>query len=199
MATAMKSVMGQQLTWCSGQRGCLRYGECDIMSVQIASCGEGVSLPQRDTERIGLSMHPQYSPFQRLFSKVDSSRGPASCWPWVGGRDGHRGYSTIDVAGKNVRVHRITYELVNGPISIGLEIDHLCRNPFCVNPAHLEAVTHRVNCLRGVAPSAQCARQTHCKNGHPFDLLNTYIDKRGWRICRICRREYQRRVAAMPR
>lgn len=50
-----------------------------------------------------------------------------------------------------IYAHRLSYELFVGPIPDGYELDHLCRNRGCVNPAHLEAVTHRVNVLRGLA------------------------------------------------
>jgi hypothetical protein len=57
-----------------------------------------------------------------------------------------------------------------------------------VNPDHLEAVTHRENTLRGVAPSAQHYRQTHCFRGHPFAGKNLYVNPRGARYCRTCNR-----------
>ena len=39
-----------------------------------------------------------------------------------------------------------------GPVPDSLELDHLCRNRYCVNPSHLEAVSYRVNVLRGPVP-----------------------------------------------
>ena len=38
--------------------------------------------------------------------------------------------------------------LAVGPIPDGREIDHLCRNHRCVNPDHLEPVTHLENMRR---------------------------------------------------
>jgi hypothetical protein len=67
------------------------------------------------------------------------------CWEWTGNRTGD-GYGRL--AGRQGLAHRLSYEYHLGPIPDGLEIDHLCRNRGCGNPAHMEAVTHRVNCQR---------------------------------------------------
>jgi hypothetical protein len=91
--------------------------------------------------------------------------------------------------------HRVFYELANGPIPKGLEADHLCRNTLCVNPDHIELVTHRENILRGNSPSAQQARQTHCKRGHLLEGENVYkadTSSPNARKCKECRRERER-------
>jgi hypothetical protein len=85
--------------------------------------------------------------------------------------------------------HRVAYEAVNGPIPGGLVIDHLCRNRLCANPAHLEAVTHRVNLLRGIGVAAKHAAKTACPRGHTYTEENTYRSKEGSRVCRACGRE----------
>lgn len=86
----------------------------------------------------------------------------------------------------NVPVHRVAYEAAKGPIPEGLHIDHLCRNRACCNPDHLEAVTKRVNTLRGVGPTAQNSAKTHCKWGHEFTPENTR-QRKGGRECLACK------------
>ncbi|MFZ2529632.1 MAG: HNH endonuclease signature motif containing protein [Rhodococcus sp. (in: high G+C Gram-positive bacteria)] len=90
----------------------------------------------------------------------------------------------------------MAYELSVGDIPEGLVIDHLCRVRHCVNPAHLEPVTNRENTLRGDCVDANRERslsRTHCKHGHELTPKNTYIDPRGYRECRTCRRAAERR------
>lgn len=145
---------------------------------------------------------PARSPAEtRFWSKVDKRAD--ECWVWTGAKTPH-GYGTFQYGdGKRGYAHRWAYEATKGPIPSGLSIDHLCRNPSCVNPDHLEAVTHRENVLRGVAPVAVNARKTHCPAGHPYDAANTRKDRSG-RVCRACHRIRERsrqrdlRQAAQP-
>lgn len=117
--------------------------------------------------------------------RVDAATG---CWVWVGAlrQDGY-GLYYLTSTRRSVRAHRWAYEFLVAPIPDGLHLDHLCRNPPCVNPTHLEAVTPRVNNLRGVGPAPRKASQTHCVHGHPLAGDNLYIHpKRGTRHCRQC-------------
>lgn len=123
---------------------------------------------------------------QRLkvfWGKVDKTDG--GCWLWTGCLSD--GYGKISWNGKNVRAHRVSYELIHGPIPDGLVTDHLCRNRACVNPAHIELVTSRINTLRGYGRFAINARKTACVFGHPYTPENTYITRRNLRECRICK------------
>jgi hypothetical protein len=133
-----------------------------------------------------------------FWPKVDTRGGLFACWPWQGARL-PKGYGHFGWRGRTQYAHRFAYTLAHGVIPDGLVIDHLCRNPSCVNPAHLEAVTTRENVLRGVGFCAVNAVKTHCAHGHPYSDDNTR--RRGtWRDCRACHtiqeRERRHRRAA---
>jgi hypothetical protein len=112
---------------------------------------------------------------------------------------GLRGYASISFYRQNKLVHTIAYELLIGPVPDGLELDHLCRIRHCVNPAHLEAVPHRVNVLRGTSPIAISAQKTHCLHGHPFEGDNLEIRSDGGRRCRTCNRASQHKYNTTTR
>ena len=130
---------------------------------------------------------------------VDPDTG---CWNWtLAPNDG--GYGLARLGGKperRIMAHRWSWEHHVGPIPDGLQIDHLCRNKICVNPAHLEPVTPRENNLRSTSMAAIHARKTHCIRGHEFTDENTY--RRGdnnARQCRACRRLYDAKRPSRPR
>lgn len=129
---------------------------------------------------------------QRVYKKI---RMTPDCWWWTGEQNG-KGYGLIRVGRRKLMAHRVVYELREGAIPEGFQLDHLCRNRACVFPGHLEPVIARTNVLRGTGHSAVNARKTHCIHGHEFTDENTYIDPRGWRACRACGREAQRRYAS---
>lgn len=151
---------------------------------------------------------------ERFWSKVNkagpipakSELGP--CWIWTGTRipSGYGHFCRTQFSGTPKRLilaHRWAYEDANGVIPDGLEIDHLCRVRACVNPAHLEAVTHRENGRRGTAAAVNGGRQrskTHCPQGHEYNQENTYVwAPTGQRICRVCDRDRKRSKAAERR
>lgn len=125
----------------------------------------------------------------RFFAKVNVT---PYCWIWTGCVDPN-GYGRISIKHVNHHAYRAFYLEVVGKVPPGLELDHRCRNRLCVNPAHLEVVTHRTNSLRGNNPCSRNAAKTHCINGHPFNGDNLAIYKRG-RHCRACAHiKYMRR------
>lgn len=139
-------------------------------------------------------LEPTEKDIERFWGKVKKTD---SCWEWHGTKM-NQGYGTIGVSGrsgkKDILAHRFAYELLVGSIPVGLVIDHLCRNRTCVNPEHMEIVTHRVNLLRGIGVPAQNALRTHCPQGHPYDLFNTYMTpSNGHRLCRACQPMYRQR------
>jgi hypothetical protein len=86
---------------------------------------------------------------------------------------------------------------VVGEIPEGLELDHLCRNTLCVNPDHLEPVTHAENIQRGHAARGPV---THCRRRHEMTAENSYFDGRtGKRYCRSCQRIWWARRDAKRR
>lgn len=119
------------------------------------------------------------SPIERFIRqfRVNDETG---CWEWTGKlrKDGYAEFH----AEITMRAHRFAYVHHIGTIPEGMQIDHLCRNRSCVNPDHLEAVTHAENMRRSAR-----ALLTHCPHGHPYDDENTYRPPRGGRECRICR------------
>lgn len=130
----------------------------------------------------------------RFWAKV-SQKDPVSCWEWLG-QINQGGYGVIGLGRRSegkAQAHRVAYELVISPIPPGLQLDHLCRNRSCVNPAHLEPVTQRVNMSRGQSPAARGARATHCPQKHPYSGDNLYVYPDGSRWCKACRREGMRR------
>jgi hypothetical protein len=81
---------------------------------------------------------------ERFWRKVDKT---SSCWLWTGATT--KDYGVFWDSVRLVYAHRWSFEAAGGVIPDGLVIDHLCRTPRCVNPAHLEPVTRAENTERG--------------------------------------------------
>ena len=118
--------------------------------------------------------HPPTS-VERFWQKVEPEPN-TGCWLWIGNAN-KLGYGRFEKA----PAHRFLWELQHGPVPAGLELDHLCCTPSCVNPNHLEAVPHRENSRRALL-------RTHCARGHELRDDTVYVRPNGSRRCRECRR-----------
>lgn len=142
---------------------------------------------------------------ERFWRKVEKTDG---CWLWTGQieRNGYGRIAAGGAGGRMLMVHRVAYELLVGAIPVGLEIDHVaargCIHRNCVNPDHLEPVTHRENCRRAASRGGARGRRwrrspadlpTTCKHGHEYTPENTRMRSRGeheWRVCIACQANY---------
>ena len=112
--------------------------------------------------------------------------GEKECWFWAGYRD-PRGYgrfcrSVAANGGRPVAAHRLSYEMFIGPIPNGYQVHHLCINPSCCRPDHLEALDIPTHVKK---TASHASNQTHCIRGHEFTPENTRM-YRGGRTCRAC-------------
>jgi len=113
-------------------------------------------------------------------------QGPGGCWIWIAVKN-RGGYGFVSRGAKgdgNIYAHRLAYEVLVGPIPAGLQVDHLCRIPSCVNPAHMELVSRRENILRSDGLTARNSRKVVCIRGHHF----TNKRASGARRCIECER-----------
>lgn len=129
----------------------------------------------------------------RIASKI--SVADTGCWEWRGSL--WRGYGRASVGGAGVQAHRLTYHLLRdsafpirpGGPHVGLQLDHLCRNSRCVNPDHLEPVTHAENMLRARLDRphghptvyARGCRCDECRNGER-DRIREWRSTRQWKL-----------------
>ncbi|MDF2899680.1 MAG: hypothetical protein K0Q46_6466 [Rhodococcus erythropolis] len=134
---------------------------------------------------------PSETPAQieRFWQKVQPT---GFCWEWIATRN-DQGYGRTRVGEKWKLAHRAAYELLIGPIPEGMHLDHLCRNPSCVNPDHLEPVSARENMLRGFSPLALNLRTSVCQRGHSMEdaYVTRRVDGTPLRRCRQCVRASQ--------
>jgi hypothetical protein len=129
----------------------------------------------------------------RFWPKVNKT---SECWLWTAAVS-KTGYGKFGIGYRTRGAHRVAYELIVGPIPEGLTLDHLCRTPLCVNPAHLEPVPIAENIRRAFQDV------THCKRGHEYVPANTYVNANGWRSCLACRAiaalKYRLRKSTSPK
>ena len=116
---------------------------------------------------------------KRFWAKV--SPVGAGCWEWVGNKDRLK-YGMLFFNNRKNKAHRFAYALAFGSIPEGLVIDHMCGNPSCVNPYHLDAVTQSINMIRyhGLG-------MTHCRNGHELTPKDKAVQR-----CITCKKAWRR-------
>ena len=122
-------------------------------------------------------MPPKAAILDSAYIEQQSIPEPNSgCWIWLNAT-GNKGYGQIKIRGhKRQSAHRASFSIFCSEPSPTNDIDHRCRNVLCVNPQHLEEVTHKINCQR------RNAIRSTCPQGHPY----SGVDARGARRCRTC-------------
>lgn len=122
---------------------------------------------------------------------LSRTRRDGACLVWTGPLD-KGGYAVRS----STRVHIAVWEWLNGRVPAGLELDHTCNRRPCINPKHLEAVTHAENCRRAAA------RRKTCRAGHRLTGDNVRTWRNGRTVQRICvecyRVRYERRHGHRP-
>lgn len=107
---------------------------------------------------------------ERFWEKVDTS---GDCWVWAGAQT--NGYGVFRINSRNMVAHRVSYMWGHGPIPKGYEVDHMCFNRSCVNPAHLRLLTHQEN------GQNRAGANTNSKSG----IRGVYWAQEQW-IARAC-------------
>ncbi len=138
-----------------------------------------------DMAGVGKRFVSTMSDLQRFCLKISYCPGPrtTSCWIWTGAMNPD-GYGQFYYNGRGRGAHRAAYQLFRGSIPKPFVCDHLCRNPRCVNPFHIEIVTVKENTNKGAVAART---KTACPQGHPYDERNTCYC-RSKRHCRECGR-----------
>lgn len=132
----------------------------------------------------------RYGRFKTLKERFDESYkvDQNGCWIWQKARSS-QGYGQLHMNQRLTPAHRVSLVLNGENLIKGYHVDHLCRVPACVNPAHLEQVLPAENIRRGLQGILGNANYgTHCRHGHEYDQKNTYVRIDGTRRCRTCER-----------
>lgn len=121
-----------------------RYA-CSFEGCEKKHLAKGLCAAHRAQHLAGTELRPAKTlgmPVEERFDLYVDKSG--DCWNWTGGKF-RAGYGSFNPGGQNVRAHRFAFELANGPIPEGAEIDHICLNRGCVRPEHLRLTTRKQN------------------------------------------------------
>lgn len=177
----------------SGKERATWLCKCDCGGERVMS---SAALLKADDLCCGCTRRAQGQPITLDWLFFRCSPVPFSgCWIWMGATS--VGYGHIRDKGRLYTAHDLSFTLAGGVIPDGYEVDHLCRVRCCINPDHLEAVTHSVNVLRG-AKSALKTPKMHCPHGHPYTEDNRY-ESNGLIFCRTCNLQHGARGRAQKR
>ena len=156
-------------------------GEYTMTSIAIHTLNSRAFLP------------PTRREFIRFMRKVDTHDWDVTlCWQWLANTFGD-GRGQVTYRKQKWQAHKWLWCSLRGNVPEGLELDHLCRNGLCVNPYHLEAVSHQINCQRGQGWSGRNIRKLQCPQGHTYTVENTlFFTRRNGamgRRCAQCRKD----------
>lgn len=128
---------------------------------------------------------------KRLIARrVVTDRG---CWH-SHQKAGPNGYVQATLRAKRFFLHKLSYVIHKGPIPEGLFVLHECDNRRCWNPDHLWLGTISDNKQDEIAKGRNFEKnRSHCPSGHAYSGDNLWVDSRGFRHCRECKRERDRR------
>lgn len=141
-----------------------------------------------------LNMEAGRERLEAFYLERIDKRSSDDCWNWTGSICKQTGYGEGSPShNKKYLAHRLAYELYIGNIPANMTIDHICRNRQCANPLHLRLLSNRENILCGTGITANNSRKSYCPHGHEYSGSNLYTKPNGARICRICKRESDKR------
>jgi hypothetical protein len=120
-----------------------------------------------------------------FWARVKKSEAPDDCWLWAGAVN-KAGYGQFSKGYGCTLAHRYAWELVNGPIPLGLQICHKCDVPPCCNPAHLWLGTQKDNMADCVAKNriSRLGGKPGVGNGPPRKLEP---HRQLWNVVAVCR------------
>lgn len=120
---------------------------CDIQDCGRPHEAKGLCnahyLRMRSRADLSVAIRVPVSAQERFWSKVDKL-GADECWMWRANKTVD-GYGSFSHKGKTLRAHRVSYAWEVVPIPDGMQVDHTCHQPSCVNPRHLRLATNALN------------------------------------------------------
>lgn len=184
-ATRCQPCAGERAKW---QQGKGKPGACAVDTIECVSSRLRRGMCETHYRRL-MQTGTTDAPI-RIDNLTHFTVTSSGCWQWVGGM-WPNGYGKTSTPVNGTRLaHRAFYIEHVAPIDDGLDLDHLCRNRACCNPAHLEPVTRSVNIQRGV----DARLRGRCNQGHEQTGGNVWVEpSTGSRYCKPCKRAREKR------